>query len=407
LYCLEEGQATSSGCETAAAGQATYSHLQRHYQGFTHIIMTQETFSYSAQPHAAPVKASLNNRPKYRDEEDKAQQKTKNLMYDSRIIRGSTYGHQQTSQEKENEPAWKRTTRRDPGKRKFVGKRGSTPPPVEGRSHMDIQTEEFLEELTDRPIQIDMESQTLPFADRPPSPLFVRAKIGHDVETQIGDGDLFDFDLEVEPILEVLIGKTLHVAMLETLQEEELEAIRIQQEEYEAIRNVELQEVQRLQAELRRKQDEKERRIAQEKKRVEERKQLEEKIAARSFAQQYLGQLHISVFEMLEAEGAFYDPVQREIEEIFMVDVVSAVTKQVTAYEAAREMADELLEAVRIRSKAFETEAIRMRTEYLAQLARDEELAREAARLKAEEMARLAAEADARENGEQEESEDL
>jgi hypothetical protein len=50
--------------------------------------------------------------------------------------------------------------------------------------------------------------------DRPESPLFVKAKTGRDVETQIESGDLFDFDLEVEPILEILVGKTLHVSML-------------------------------------------------------------------------------------------------------------------------------------------------------------------------------------------------
>ena len=59
--------------------------------------------------------------------------------------------------------------------------------------------------------------------DRPASPLFVRAKTGVDVVTQILPGDLFDFDLEVEPVLEVLVGKTIHVAMLELMQEEELE----------------------------------------------------------------------------------------------------------------------------------------------------------------------------------------
>jgi hypothetical protein len=45
--------------------------------------------------------------------------------------------------------------------------------------------------------------------DRPPTPLFIPMKIGVDVETQIAAGDLFDFNFEVEPILEVLVGKTL------------------------------------------------------------------------------------------------------------------------------------------------------------------------------------------------------
>jgi ABC-type Fe3+-citrate transport system substrate-binding protein len=56
-----------------------------------------------------------------------------------------------------------------------------------------------------------------------------------------------------------------------------------------AIRNVELAEVKRLEAEAKRKAEEKNRRLEQEKKRVNDRRELEEKIAARSFAYQYLG----------------------------------------------------------------------------------------------------------------------
>ena len=53
---------------------------------------------------------------------------------------------------------------------------------------MDVQTENFLEELTDRPVESNVETQTEAFLDRPPSPLFVPAKNGVDVETQI-EGD--------------------------------------------------------------------------------------------------------------------------------------------------------------------------------------------------------------------------
>jgi hypothetical protein len=37
---------------------------------------------------------------------------------------------------------------------------------------------------------------------------------------------LFDFDLEVEPLLEVLLGKVLEQGLMEVLQEEELTAMR-------------------------------------------------------------------------------------------------------------------------------------------------------------------------------------
>jgi len=62
---------------------------------------------------------------------------------------------------------------------------------------MDVQTENFLEEIVDRVTDADADTQTDPFLDRPPSPLYVPAKTGVDVETQIYEGDLFDFDVEV------------------------------------------------------------------------------------------------------------------------------------------------------------------------------------------------------------------
>ena len=38
---------------------------------------------------------------------------------------------------------------------------------------------------------------------------------GVDIDTQIYEGDLFDFDVEVKPILEVLVGKTIEQSLLE------------------------------------------------------------------------------------------------------------------------------------------------------------------------------------------------
>jgi radial spoke head protein 3 len=46
------------------------------------------------------------------------------------------------------------------------------------------------------------------------------------VSTQIESGELFDFDLEVQPILDVIVGKTLEQALMEVCEEEELAAIR-------------------------------------------------------------------------------------------------------------------------------------------------------------------------------------
>ena len=44
---------------------------------------------------------------------------------------------------------------------------------------------------------------------KPPSPKYVPKKTGIDKETQIGDYDLFEYDREVQPILNVLLTKSV------------------------------------------------------------------------------------------------------------------------------------------------------------------------------------------------------
>ena len=69
--------------------------------------------------------------------------------------------------------------------------RSKTPDAVDGRKHIDVQTELYLEELSDRVEENDAEAQTDAFIDRPPSPLFVPPKTGIDAGTQILPGEVW------------------------------------------------------------------------------------------------------------------------------------------------------------------------------------------------------------------------
>lgn len=60
-----------------------------------------------------------------------------------------------------------------------------------------MQTDSYLEQLTDPVAESEMSTQTDPFRDRPATPLFIPKKAGLDATTQIEAGDLFDFDFEV------------------------------------------------------------------------------------------------------------------------------------------------------------------------------------------------------------------
>eukprot|EP01002_Notosolenus_urceolatus_P014398 NODE_5847_length_672_cov_3.264848_g4946_i0.p2 GENE.NODE_5847_length_672_cov_3.264848_g4946_i0~~NODE_5847_length_672_cov_3.264848_g4946_i0.p2 ORF type:complete len:204 (-),score=94.59 NODE_5847_length_672_cov_3.264848_g4946_i0:60-635(-) len=179
--------------------------------------------------------------------------------------------------------------------------------------------------------------------DRPSTPLFVQSKTGVDAETQILEGDLFDFDEEVDPFLEVLVGKTLEQAMLEVVQEEELDALRQQQVEYDQRLREEQSETQRLEAAERRKFEEKERRKAQGYQRIERERNTREKLAARRFAKQFLGPLEDQVFGRLEDDGWFHDSVVREVETDFLPWLSRATLRQMTFHRAGHDLVDDLI----------------------------------------------------------------
>jgi len=117
---------------------------------------------------------------------------------------------------------------------------------------MEVQTEKYVEQLTDKPPDREEGVATEFYLDRPPVPLFKPKMPSKDncKATQIYDGDheLFNFDAEIEPMLHVLCKRTLEQARMMVLEEEELRIMKEQQKEYEEIRNAELIEAQRLEA---------------------------------------------------------------------------------------------------------------------------------------------------------------
>jgi len=319
-----------------------------------------QAFMYASEPQAVGTK----KRQKYRTEENE-DLSNNNIMYDRRVVRGNTYGAQVVTQNAsrelerlrmENERAMKREIAR---RRIDATSRPRTPPPVPGRIHMDTMTDSYLEELSDRPVEVDANTQTEAFLDRPPSPLFVPAKSGADAASQVDVLEIFDFDSECAPILEVLVGKTLQTSMLEVMEEEELAAIRRRQDDFEEERNAELLEVQRLEAESSRKYAEKTRRLTQERERKRLQAELKEKVAARSFARTYLSEMNANVFADLEKDGAFFDPVKKEVEEVFLPWLFDGVVAQASAVVTAHCIADDLIRSALAAASTLHAEAMK------------------------------------------------
>ncbi|XP_036903801.1 radial spoke head protein 3 homolog [Sturnira hondurensis] len=311
--------------------------------------MSTYTYTYTSRPRVLPCQ-----RRRYRDSlVQPAEEPTPyaNIMYDRRVIRGNTYAAYQELPRGQISDVdiqkHRRTQRRALAKKRAQEQlRPWTPEPVEGRKHVDVQTELYLEEIADRAIEVDVECQTDAFLDRPPTPLFIPAKTGRDVATEILEGELFDFDLEVRPMLEVLVGKTIEQSLLEVMEEEELANLRANQNVYEELRNVELAEVQRLEEQERRHRQEKERRKQQQWEVVHKHKQTAEKIAARAFAQRYLSDLLPSVFGSLRDGGYFFDPIERDIELGFLPWLMKEVDKTVEHSIVGRTVLDMLIREV-------------------------------------------------------------
>ena len=117
--------------------------------------------------------------------------------------------------------------------------------------------------------------------------------------------------MEVQPILEVLVGKTIEQALIEVLEEEELAALREQQRRFLEIRAAECSEVQRLEEREMRWKAERDKRFAEHVEGMEVQKEMEERIAAGVLMQGYMADLLPSVLEGLEEDGFLADSIKQ------------------------------------------------------------------------------------------------
>ncbi|KAG9344649.1 hypothetical protein JZ751_010334 [Albula glossodonta] len=377
------------------------------------------TYTFASRPRP------LQNRSKYREptlEPNDGIGNYANIMYDRRVVRGNTYAQNILPATAQKDPI--EIQRQQEARRRAIAHKRAkahfrikTPEAVEGRQHIDVQTELYLEELSDRVEESSVECQTDAFLDKPPSPLFIPAKTGRDVATQIEEGEvsgltctsiasllplqLFDFDLEVRPLLETLVGKTVEQSLQEVMEEEELASLRAQQRAYEELHNLELVQVQRLEERERRHREEKplyqmsserqmrerdcrkpmwqERRqrggslseqtgrvlhmptkrpaelplrgpspvsLPSSQKVLRREKETAEKMAARAFARQYLMDLLPSVYTTLQDNGYFFDPVERDVETTFLPWLMTQVNSTLEKHYVARAVLDMIIRDV-------------------------------------------------------------
>jgi len=108
---------------------------------------TNSTYTFASQPRAVAPQ-----RRKYREDADGLYG---NIMHDPRVIRGNTYRQQTLPTAAQPDPIdlqrqQEALRRRQARKRAQEKARPKSAEPVAGRAHIEVQTELYLEELSDR-----------------------------------------------------------------------------------------------------------------------------------------------------------------------------------------------------------------------------------------------------------------
>jgi radial spoke head protein 3 len=180
------------------------------------------TYSFSSAPK--PVSAA---RKKYREpgEVDVTlfrDLKETCISWDKRVHRGNTYSMYTQNAIKEALQAANQETSPKPARRRKVKESSpfDMPLPEAERIPVDLTRHLVAKEV---PIEVVVvEAQTDEFLPEPPPEQYQPQKSGIDAHTQVEDGELFNFDNEVEPILDVLVMKTIEQSIMEVEEEHEL-----------------------------------------------------------------------------------------------------------------------------------------------------------------------------------------
>ncbi|ETK80252.1 hypothetical protein, variant 1 [Phytophthora nicotianae CJ01A1] len=274
------------------------------------------SYSYSSKPR--PVQT---NRGKTRDGGSKPA--PTNIMHDPRIPRGSVFAPVNSS--RSNEVREKVKRRRSTVIKKRSNNNNKSHPSVfetqAGPSNRfsSISLDANLIEQTQPTPDRESFSQTDEFLPRTQNArnattndVFMRPKIGIDTSTQIEDSDgLFDFDVEVKPLLNVLVNKSLAQALLEVKEEQEMQLLHCQHEVLKAEKNDARQAERELEDKAKEANRQKE--LVKKKKAEQQRHDqiMRKKLFAWQFARPLVSQTIDQATATLQKKGVFYDPILR------------------------------------------------------------------------------------------------
>ena len=263
----------------------------------------------------------VENKPKFLNEQGTSKL-TYNFITDPRVKHGHNFGIIYVTSnmgEEENETA-KTKKSLNLSKNRYIAQRRSfdknnlqkskemetkskTSNDKEGE--VGICTEKVKSFTRPKPMTFEVKVQTDPLPE-PPIPQFIwKEKEGVDVECQIEDEDLFNFDEEVKPLIHVLISKTLEDARREVLEEEELKEIIKQQEKYKNLFESNNKKARQMEEDEKNRFEEHKRRKEARNNIIQLTKTYQKKLKSRDMAKKYISKLRADTYKDLGKKRVF------------------------------------------------------------------------------------------------------
>uniref|UniRef100_A0A7R9UC15 Radial spoke protein 3 n=1 Tax=Pinguiococcus pyrenoidosus TaxID=172671 RepID=A0A7R9UC15_9STRA len=292
-------------------------------------------YAYAAEPRAVPGR-----RQKYRYYEEGGL----NIMADPRVVRGNTYSEsfrmRHAGSRKASQPS------RGPSNAEGKAARSlrQAMPRGDVFAHKDVEKPRqridlsaYLVEQAKRPETYDVETTIDPFLPLPPPEPYIPAKTGVDVETQISSSDeLFQFDEEVKPLLDVLISKSVEQAKLELEHTAELAAIDADLSAYQDAVEDEKRAIGQLETSIIERAKAKAKALRERKEEATRRRDQAEQLAMAI----YENRLHVEASALKKYLKSLEDPVADEVMAKFLPYLVDEVATQSERVADADELLD-------------------------------------------------------------------
>jgi len=312
-------------------------------------------------------------RPKYRDPKETVEAETLKLQqsihFDRRVHRGNTYsthtqkGHDATMQAQK--------TAAPPARRKPTRKKEPSPFDMElPRPERNIVNllPHLVEEV--KVIEEDTaEAQTDEFLPEPPAQEYLPQKTGIDAFTQVEDGELFNFNEEVEPLLDVLVNKTLEQSLMEVEEEHEIASMQSFKTEWMAKQADQMSDWQEQVKEEERRWKQKEEVVRQRREQKKREKEVLLKLQALTATELYTPQLVPNAVNDLLGV-CFPDSKELAIEQLFMPNLFKKVRQEQDNSRKAAELLDEISDSRVERLIAAQSTSAEVQKEKWAEICR-------------------------------------